>query len=328
MRTLLSITTTLLLSAASFASISVSSPAANSTVTSPTAFKASASGATAMQIYVDNVLKAQVNSSTISTSLGLASGSHYVVFQAWYSNGSYAKSAETIKVSGSATSSSSTTSTSTTSGTLIDNIDQLTGWQSCDACAGAGGSGPTTAFSMKQFVGSPSTDGQAAQFWLGGSTPYSQALWWKQLGGRSASHFTYDLYFYYTNAGAPQALEFDMNQSIGGKKYIFGTQCNIRGGNHWDVWDTANAHWVNTGVGCPAPPTYKWNHLVEEFERTSDGHVHFIAITLNGQKFYINRYFWPPGSSVNELNVAVQLDGNYTETNYSVWVDKIRVYYY
>jgi hypothetical protein len=311
--------------AASFAGISVTSPSNGATVSSPAHMAASASGATAMQIYVDNQLQYQANSSSLSTSLAMSAGQHSVVFQSWYSNGTYQKAPITVTVSGGST---PTPTPSTPSGNMIDAIDQLTGWANCDTCAGPGGTGPTVPHSMTQFRSTPSMDGKSAEFWLGGSRPYSQALWWKQLGGRNASHFTYDLYFYYKDASAPQALEFDMNQSIGGKKYIFGTECNIRNGAQWDVWDTANSRWVPTGIACPAPPTNTWNHLVEEFERTADGHVHFIAITLNGKKSYINRYYWPIGSGVSELNVAVQLDGNNAETNYSVWLDKVRVFYY
>jgi len=51
----------------------------------------------------------------------------------------------------------------------------------------------------------------------------------------------------------------------------------------------------------------------------------FIAVTLNGQKSYINRAYWPEGSGVQELNVAFQMDGNNASTNYSVWLDKGRM---
>ncbi|HEX8924830.1 MAG TPA: hypothetical protein VF786_03510, partial [Terriglobales bacterium] len=142
----------------------------------------------------------------------------------------------------------------------ISNIDQMSGWSSCTTCAGAGGSGPSAPYSMSHSS-SPSMDGSSAHFWLGGSTPYSNALWWKQLGAKSGAHnFVYDFYFYMKNPGASQAIEFDMNQSVSGRKLIFGTECNIAG-KHWDVWDTANAHWVNTGIYCGVPPAYKWNHV-------------------------------------------------------------------
>ncbi len=169
-------------------------------------------------------------------------------------------------------------------------------------------------------------DGRAAEFFLGGSNPYSSALWWKQLGGNSSvSHFVYDLYFYIKNPSASQALEFDVNQSLGGHKFIFGTQCDYKDHKDWDVWDTAGHAWVQTGIPCSVPQAYTWNHLVLEFQRTSDGKASFVAVTLNGKKSYINRAYYPQGSSVNELNTAFQMDGNNTMTDYSVWLDKVRL---
>jgi hypothetical protein len=211
--------------------------------------------------------------------------------------------------------------------TTISNIDQMSGWTSCTTCAGRGGSGPNAQYSMS-YTSSPSMDGSSAHFWLGGSTPYSNALWWKQLGAKPSAHnFVYDFYFYMKNPGASQAIEFDVNQSVSGRKLIFGTECDIAG-KHWDVWDTANAHWVNTGIYCGVPPAYTWNHVTLEFQRTSSNTAKFVAVTLNGKKSYINRTFNSKSSGVNELNVAVQMDGNKNQVGYDMWVDKINVNYW
>ena len=95
---------------------------------------------------------------------------------------------------------------------------------------------------MMQGISSPSLDGNAVKFHLGGSTPYSNALWYKRLVTdgtkvRNAKHFIYDLYFYYQNSHAAQGLEFNISQYFDGKAYIYGTQCYIRSGDgpHRDV---------------------------------------------------------------------------------------------
>lgn len=209
------------------------------------------------------------------------------------------------------------------------SVDERTGWESCTICAGPGGNGLPAVFSMSQFASSPSMDGKSAMFFLGGDTPYTQALWWKQLGANSsAKNFVYDLYFYLTDSSAPQALEFDVNQSVGGKKYIFGTECDIKNTRTWRVWDTYNKKWLSTGVFCGVPGAYKWHHLVWEFQRTSDNKVKFIAVTLNGVKTYINRSYSPKASSVNEINLAFQMDGNKYQTDYKVWLDKVALKYW
>src|SRR5262249_57111810 len=109
-------------------------------------------------------------------------------------------------------------------------------------------------------------------FHLGGSTPYSNAIWWKQLGANSgASHFVYDLYYYIKTPSAAQALEFDVNQSRYGKKFIFGTECDIKGTHTWHVYDPYDHAWKSTSIACNVPTAYKWNHVVFEFTRTDSG---------------------------------------------------------
>ena len=200
---------------------------------------------------------------------------------------------------------------------------QKSRWTSCSACAGANGSGPIASLSQALYVKSPSLSGSASKFTIGGGRAYGNALWWKQLGANSSvRNFKYDLYFYLTNPSAAQALEFDVNQSLNGKKYIFGTQCNIKGTGTWDVWSTTY-RWKSTGIPCRAPSAYKWHHLTWQFQRTSRGQVKFLSVTLDGKTSYVNRSYAPQSSSAKELNVAFQLDGNKTMTDYSVWVDKV-----
>ncbi len=310
--------------AAAFAGVGVTSPTSGQTVASPMHVVASASMSypvTTMQVYVDSKLVFQKNAASLNDYVAVAGGTHSVIVQSWDTHGEYAKSG-TISVNVGSSSSGGGGTPVPSGAATYSNIDQMSGWSNCGACAGSGGNGPTVPYSMTQNVSSPSMDGRAAHFWIGGSTPYGDALWWKQLGGNAgASHFRYDLYFYYTNASAPQALEFDGNQSVGGRKYIFGTQCNVAA-KQWDVWNTSGAYWMHTGVTCTAPPTYKWNHLVWEFERVN-GQTHFIAVTLNGNKYYINRYGGSKSSSVSELNVAFQMDLNSTALDYDVWLDKV-----
>lgn len=213
--------------------------------------------------------------------------------------------------------------------TTISNIDSKTGWQGCSACAGKAGNGPVATYSTSSGHSSPSMDGNSRQFNIGGTTPYSNALWWKQLGANSGvKNFKLDLYYYIKDSSAAQALEFDVNQSLSGKKYIFGTQCNIKDGHVWDVYDPYNHAWKHTSISCATPRSYTWHHVVLEFQRTSAPNVSFIAVTINGTKHYFNRVYAPRTSSANEINVAFQMDGNGSMTDYSVWLDKVTLTYW
>jgi hypothetical protein len=309
------------LATAAFAGVTVSSPTAGTTQASPVHFVASAtstSSITGMRVYVDNVSVYALSGSKIDTSIAMSAATHNVVVQAWDTTGAVFKQALTITV----TASSPLPVPPSTAFTYSD-IDQMTGWQSCTTCAGAGGTGPVATFSMVQNQASPSLDGRSVKFSLGGSTPYSDALWWKQLGAvNTASNFKYDLYFYLTNPAAAQSLEFDSNQANGSRRWIFGTQCNVRNGGVWDVWGNANGNWLSTGIPCTAPAAFVWHHLTWEFKRTST-QVVFIGFTYDGVTHYVNRTYTAAASGVNELNVAFQMDGDYRQDPYSVWLDKI-----
>jgi hypothetical protein len=211
--------------------------------------------------------------------------------------------------------------------TVKANIQKMGGWSSCTTCAGAGGRGPSATFGFQQFVKSPSLSGGSMKFSIGGRTPFSDALWWKQLGGSDgATHFVYDLDFYITSPQVAQALEFDVNQSNRAHKFIFGTECSI-GRKEWDVWDTAGRRWIHTGAACPNPAAFKWHHLTWEFSRTGST-AHFISVTMDGVKHYINRSFNVQGSGVTELNVAFQMDGNRFQQAYSTWLDNVTLRYW
>ena len=299
-----------------FAGITVTSPTNGSTVSSPVHVVASASSSNpiaAMRVYVDNVSFYLTYSNSIDTYIPLSSGGHFIVVQSWDSTGLVTKAPLNVTVA------------AQSNAKVFSNIEDMTGWESCDICSGAGGNGPTTPHWQAQFQTSPSLDGSSSQFFLGGSTPYASALWWKQLGGIDSVRFLkYDVDFFFTDDNAPQALEFDVNQSVGGQKYIFGTECDFTGAKQWRVWDYYD-HWQSTGVPCTALKANVWHHLTWEFERTLDTHTHFIAVTVDGWRQVVNRYYRPGPSGVRELNVAFQMDGNFAMTNYHVWLDKVNL---
>lgn len=211
--------------------------------------------------------------------------------------------------------------------TIKSSIQAMSGWQHCDRCAGAGGSGPTAHLTMVQNIKSPSMTGRATQYTISSSTPYSDALWWKQLGAvNTATHLVYDLYFYIRTPQYSQALEFDANQANGSHRWVFGTQCNIAA-HHWDIWANAAGKWTSSGVSCSAPTAYKWHHLTWEFKRSST-QVTFVSFTYDGAKHYVNRTYPARLSGTKELNVAFQMDQRSNHATYSTWLDKVSLKYW
>jgi hypothetical protein len=303
--------------------VNVSSPANNATVTSPFTVAASATGPnpiTAMQVYLDNTLDFSVSAASLKTSLSAGAGSHLLVVQAWDTTGAVYKQSLTVTVS-------SSVSPVPSNAITKSEIQNMTGWQSCTVCAGIGGNGPVATFSMTQFQASPSLSGSSAKFTIGG-VDYGDALWWKQLGAdNSATNFRYDLDFYLTAPQLSQALEFDVNQSNGVMKFIFGSQCNIKGGGVWDVWDTAGGVWRSTGIACSTPAAFTWHHLTWELLRNST-QTTFVALTLDGVRHYVNMTFNAKPESANEVNVAFQMDLNSAGQTYSAWLDNVTLSYW
>ena len=209
--------------------------------------------------------------------------------------------------------------------TVKSSIENMSGWASCDACAGSAGSGPTASI-YSTLVGTPSLTGTSRQFHIASTHAYADALWWKQLGASAATHLVYDVYFYIKTPQYSQALEFDNNQANGSLRWIFGTQCNIAAG-HWDVWGNKSGNWLSTGIPCKMPTAYKWHHLTWEFERVGS-YVKYIALTLDGVKHYVNRSYPARASSSKELNVAFQMDMRSSHVAYSTWLDKVSLKYW
>lgn len=292
-----------------------------------------------MRIYVDNVSAYLIFGSKIDASVAMSAATHHVVVQAWDSKGMIFKQTLVLTVSGQNPTPTPTPAPTPTptelpvppaSAVTISNIEQMNGWESCTVCAGEGANGPVAAYSMVANQVSPSLNGKSTRFGISGTTPYSDALWWKQLGAvNTAKNFKYDMYFYLTNPELAQALEFDMNQAIGNQRFIFGTQCNIKTGGtgHWDVWGNAAGNWLTTGIACSMPAAFVWHHITWEFKRTAN-QVIYVGFTYDGVTHYVNRTYPARPSSVNELNVAFQMDGDSKMNAYSTWLNKVSVTYW
>ena len=242
---------------------------------------------------------------------------------------------------------SSPTPSGNTSSGALSNLQTTGGW-------GQYGQGPPNfvdcspspcdgiAFSMTQGSNSPSLSGNATIFNVGGTTPYSDALFNNHLIGQGSSQglpdpdqsqlqslydFQYDVDFYGDNLELSQALEFDINQFFSNMGFIFGHECRIASGNEWDIWDNSKGQWIPTGIPC-YPKSGQWNHVTLKVQRTSDNHETYQSITLNGQTTVLNWTF-EKGASPGwyGLTVNYQMDGNYKQDSYNVSLDNLTLTY-
>lgn len=208
--------------------------------------------------------------------------------------------------------------------TTYSSLDQSSTWKGSSSVAVGSTGNTTTAYSMSRYQSNPSLDGASARFFLGGDKPFTNAIWWNLVGSKdTASHFKLDFYYYMKDPGASQAIEFNASQTRGGYRYKFSTQCGFASGV-FRVWDTKNRYWVSTSAPCRRLTAYTWHHIIAEYAR-SNGKALFVAVTVDGQKYYINKSFYPEPYSASAINVHFQLDGNSVQKDYYVWVDKMKL---
>lgn len=206
-------------------------------------------------------------------------------------------------------------------------VQSLPDWQWCTAQLNghecASGLGNATS-SMTPNQSDPSLSGNSSHFKIGGPTHYSNALWWKSLGvDTTSTHFVYDLYFYMKDPNFPEALEFDINQSMDGKRWTWGTECSYRDTGHWDIWNSETLKWEPTDVPCPVVSANEWHHLAWTVERVS-GQAHYISVELDGKVTQVDKYYNPQLNYRGDgVNIAFQMDGDYRQDPYSVWLDNV-----
>jgi hypothetical protein len=316
----------------------VASPTNNSLVGSPTNYVATANTATcskgvaSMGIYVNDKLVYVAGGSSLNTKLNLTPGTYRTVVEEWDYCGGAAYTPVAITVQ---------------AGNVLSRLQASGGWKgwgelppNYDIC-----SAPCTGvtWSMKQGMKSPAMSGNSTQFNIGGTTPYSDVLWSIPLIGQGSTqglpdsdhkllptlhNFTYDAYFYPTNLGVTQVLEFDISMYFNGLGLIWGNQCRVAGGNEWDIWDNVNSKWVPTGVACN-PVNNSWNHVTIQAQREPDNSLLFQSITLNGATSNLNQRY-APGSAPSGwwgITVNYQMDGNSKQSANTTFLDNFSFKY-
>jgi hypothetical protein len=321
------------------AGVHVTSPANNSTVSSPANYVATATsscskGVASMGIYVNNQLVHVETGAALNVQLSLSDGAQQTVVEEWDNCGGASYTPVNVTVQG--------------SDKVLSNLQASNGWRGwgelapdydiCSApCSGVN-------WSAWQYVGSPSLSGNATQFDVGGTTPYSDVLWSIPVLGQNSTqnipddghtllptlhNFTYDAYVYVTNASITQVLEFDISMYMDGAGMIWGNQCNNLGGGTWDIWDNTSENWVSTGFACNLLNNV-WNHVTIQAQRGEGNTLLYQSITMNGKTASINKTYPPFSVPTGWWGVTLnyQMDGNYKQSSNTTYLDKFSLTYW
>ena len=197
-------------------------------------------------------------------------------------------------------------------------------------------------------VSDPSLDGRSLRCAITGGNPNSNVHCYRNLLAEpTRNFFTLSLSFYYqpassfNNVGEPsivQGLEFTMNKWDQGLRYEWALQWkNVDSGGgdtgapEWRYWDPAHSssRWVDLGISDQITNKVSsnvWHELILEGE-ILEGKVHYRRFVLDGYKYQLNNIPLVAAtlepSEPNKLAVAVQLDGNSTETPYELFIDHV-----
>jgi hypothetical protein len=228
---------------------------------------------------------------------------------------------------------SPTPTPSTPASTVIDNVQDSTSWLTCGACGNNGGTGPVATFAFTPGIATPSESGRATNFSIAANVAFTNAYWYRQQpvinSQINALTYQFDLYIPNGMQTAPQAIEFECQQTVGGWVYNFAWQAEYHGGV-WRTFDYGLQQWQSANVAFTPFTPGAWHHILVEYHNDTTSHTVFHdAITVDGVRTVVgithNAFF--SGATKNQFTNAFQLDSNSTATPYNVYVDKMRITY-
>jgi len=354
----------LLASSAAFAagvSVTVSSPAQNANV--PLTFNVVASATTSnsgakvtgWHIYIDSVDKwgTAGPTSSINQSVTTTAGTHTMLVRAWDSTGAFGD--QTLGITAQGTGSGLQPPPGATTVADLDEAITKTdgsdvqkvvdGWTvaagSCTgACAAKAGS-LDAVYSVTNGVASPSRDGSSSKLTISQSPQYTNDLFWLKIGAQdAATHFLSDFWVYpESSMSSAQAMEYDIFQFLGGRNYMWGTQCNLIS-HRWQA-DTENgAGWVDikkpdgTYLTCGTSGSYDtvfspnaWHHVKWQVERLTDGSskCRFDALEFDGTVHTLNWDQTSGTTSWHNAGFQFQQDTNVNGTGWVEYIDQAQL---
>ncbi len=304
--------------------VTITSPAPNSTVSSSVHIQAKATSTSSIsisKIYLDGSIVYQVRSATVDTTLSLSRGTHRLTVWAYDAAGKTMQ--KTVYVTSSAIGASPSL-------TVFSRIEEQTDWKTCGNCGNTAATGATASYTMTRGITNPTTDGSSTEFWIGGNYPYKNGYWYIHQTAPTAPvqylKYEFDLYVPKAYATAPQAIEFECQQKVGGYIYNFAWQANYPG-KAWRIFDYVNRKWDPSGLSFGGFTPDTWHHVVAEYH--IDGHyVVHDALTIDGvRKVVSKRHAAKPATTGRYLTNAFQLDLNGKAPDYKVYVDGMRISY-
>lgn len=251
---------------------------------------------------------------------------------------------------------------------VLSGLDQVVGnWKECAPANGCFSSANNTPTPALVAAGTPDWNGESltaefrTQNYLDVPAPaYDTAFWWlPHAAPQTVAHYfkyQFDLYVESVYANRPQALEFQMQETVNGYVYNMAwqatyagdgdTKCGAAPQDVWRVFDYGRQCWEQVDLPFTRFEGNTWYQFSAEFHVDANGVVWHDALTvtnsLTGESVRLDPSAYnselnawqsisrvPPrflGRS-NQWSNAVQLDINSEGSVYRIFVDKMSVTY-
>jgi len=318
-------------------SITITNPANNETVVTPTmGVDASATSTSAMhviQVYVDGAKATEslcngANPCPIHTTIPITTGTNHRFTVQVLDNNSVALAKQTINLN------------ATSTPVVLDNIDNnAMNWIACDQCGGGGGGNPVPASNTS----SPSEDGNSLELTTFGETGitggFGNSYWYveepKPTALISYIKYEFDLWVPSSFVNTPQALEFECQQSFGGLTYNFAWQALYRGSPQ-DRWRIFNYNgnpkaWQDSGLALTRFTAGSWHHIISEFHIDhGTNQIFHDALWVDGTRMNPTQNFIHSPRNTgfgNHLTNAFQIDMDSANDHLNVNIDKMKITY-
>ena len=208
------------------------------------------------------------------------------------------------------------------------SLQSQPGWQTCGGCGNVGGTGQGPDYHMGQGISNPSLSGSAADFYVNGGPAYTGGYYFIEQptipNPVTYLRYDFDLFVPGQYANAPQAIEFECQQTTNGNTYNFAWQADYAS-NTWRVFNFTTKEWEPTGIALQrfAPDT--WHHISAMFHAAGTQAIH-DSITVDGRTMGANISHQATATGTRlELTAGFQVDLDSRSTPYHVYVDNLKV---
>jgi hypothetical protein len=187
----------------------------------------------------------------------------------------------------------------------------------------------------KMNVGSPSMDGSSLKLSITGGSPYSNVHFYRNFNHSNISCIKFELWFYFSNttwnnvgdASKIQAIEFSCSIFARPYRYEWALQWENVGdgtanqGNPptWRIWN--GSVWFPLDIKADLEPE-TWHHL-RLIRMIEDERVYYLGFIIDGAYFHLGITCNPTIATANKIAIAIQLDGNYKQDTYEVYLDMV-----